>query len=64
VAQAGGIKDAAQVTLLARAFWRLSQQGALGPLLARPDIDDIAEEGWILGAGHEPALIAAAGGQG
>lgn len=64
VAQAGGIKDAAQVTLLARAFWRLSEQGALGPVLARPDSDDSDEEGWILGAGHESALIAAAGGQG
>ncbi|PLL14340.1 molybdopterin-guanine dinucleotide biosynthesis protein B [Tabrizicola sp. TH137] len=60
VAQQPGIKDAAQVTLLARALHRLSQEGALDPLLALPDIADIAEEGWILGAGHEAALLQAA----
>jgi molybdopterin-guanine dinucleotide biosynthesis protein B len=61
VAQIPGIKDAAQVTLLARALFRLSAQGALAPLLAPPDDPRIAEEGWILGAGHEAALRAAAG---
>lgn len=60
VARQPGIKDAAQVTLLARALHRLSGQGALAPLLTPPDIRDITEEGWILGAGHEPALLQAA----
>lgn len=60
VARDTGIKDAAQVTLLARALWRLSRDGMLDPLLATPDIKDIAEEGWILGAGHEAALLSAA----
>lgn len=62
VAQQPGIKDAAQVTLLARALWRLSDHDALAPLLATDAIDDIAEEGWILGAGHETALLSAAEG--
>lgn len=62
VAQQPGIKDAAQVTLLARALWRLSDRGALDPLFAAKDIDDLDEEGWILGAGHETALLAAAEG--
>lgn len=60
VARQPGIKDAAQVTLLARALHRLSGLGALAPLLTLPDIRDITEEGWILGAGHEPALLQAA----
>lgn len=60
VSRAAGIKDAAQVTLLARALWRLSQDGMLDALLATPDINDITEEGWILGAGHDAALLAAA----
>ena len=62
VAQTPGIKDAAQVTLLARALFRLSGQGALAPLLAPPDDPRIPEEGWILGAGHEATLLAAAAG--
>lgn len=60
VRQAGGIRDRAQVTLLATALLRLSQRNALKPLLMPPDLPQIAEEGWILGAGHEDALIAAA----
>jgi molybdopterin-guanine dinucleotide biosynthesis protein B len=61
VAQTPGIKDAAQVTLLARALFRLSAQGGLAPLLTPPNLPEIAEEGWILGAGHAAALLAAAG---
>lgn len=61
VARSGDpIKDRAQVTLLARAFFRLSQRDALAPLFRIPDDPRIAEEGWILGAGHETALLAAA----
>ncbi len=60
VAQTPGIKDAAQVTLLARALLRLSRSGGLTELLTPPAIPAIAEEGWILGAGHAAALIAAA----
>jgi molybdopterin-guanine dinucleotide biosynthesis adapter protein len=60
VLQQEGIKDRAQVLLLARALHTLSAQGRLGPLLT--DIPDSAEEGWILGAGHEAALVSAAKG--
>ena len=52
----GEIKDAAQVRLLAQALWALSTRGRLGPLL---DVPPQTEEGWILGAGHEAALIGA-----
>lgn len=51
------IKDRAQVTLLARALFNLSQQGKLAPLFDVPAI--AREEGWILGAGHGEALRAA-----
>ena len=60
VAQQPGIKDAAQVTLLSRALHRLSREGALASLLMPPPMAEIAEEGWILGAGHETALLRAA----
>ncbi len=56
-AAADPIPDRAQVRLLARALFNLSQRGQLGPLLATPPI--AAEEGWILGAGHA-ALLAEA----
>lgn len=59
VAAAGGIKDAAQVGLLSRALWRLSASGGLAALLAVPE-GVPKDEGWILGAGHEAALWAAA----
>ncbi len=49
--------DQAQVRLLARALWRLSQAGRLAPLLAAPAL--AAEEGWILGA-NDPAHLAGA----
>jgi molybdopterin-guanine dinucleotide biosynthesis protein B len=55
------IKDEAQVRLLSRALWRLSQSGQLTPLLATTGGAITTEEGWILGAGHGPALEAAAG---
>lgn len=58
VSQQEGIKDRAQVLLLARALHSLSSQGLLAPLLSVPP--DSAEEGWILGAGHEAALMGAA----
>ena len=51
------VKDEAQVRLLARALWSLSQQGTLAPLFATPP--QAQEEGWILGAGHVAALEAA-----
>ncbi len=55
-AAAGGeVPDAAQVRLLARALWRLSQAGGLAPLLAGGS----AEEGAILGAGRHDLLRAA-----
>lgn len=54
------IKDEAQVRLLSRALWRLSQAGQIAPLLATPGGAVTTEEGWILGAGHGAALEAAA----
>lgn len=57
VAAEPGIKDQVQVRLLARALWRLHRQGALAPLLTVPEVAQA--EGWILGAGHVPALRAA-----
>lgn len=58
VLQQEGIKDRAQVLLLARALHTLSGQGRLAPLLS--DIPDSREEGWILGAGHDATLMDAA----
>jgi hypothetical protein len=49
--------DQAQVRLLARALYRLSQADRLSPLLETPP--EAAEEGWILGAGHAPLLAEA-----
>ena len=62
---AGGIKDEIQVRLLAGAFAALDAENALDPLFS-PDINNGArrivetEEGWILGAGFEDSLRAAA----
>lgn len=53
------IKDETQVRLLSRALWRLSQNGTLPALMATPPAPVTTEEGWILGAGHGPALEAA-----
>jgi hypothetical protein len=54
----GGVPDAAQVRLLARALWRLSDQGRLAGLFTGGD----AEEGAILGAGQAGVLRAALSG--
>lgn len=59
VAVEPGIKDAAQVRLLSRALLALSVQGRLGPLFEAPGAPVTTEEGWILGAGHADALLAA-----
>ena len=48
------VRDEAQVRLLARALWTLSHQGHLAPMFDTPP--QAAEEGWILGAGHQAAL--------
>ncbi len=55
----GGIKDEAQVRLLAQALWRLGRDGQLEGLLAEAPDAVRAEEGWILGATAAPALLAA-----
>ena len=59
VAAEGGIKDQAQVRLLARALWRLSVTGELAPLFVTPPAPVTTEEGWVLGAGFEAALAGA-----
>lgn len=51
----GVVKDQVQVTLLAQALHALP---SLAPLLETPDDPRIADEGWILGLGHEAALRA------
>lgn len=51
---AGGIRDAVQVRLLARAVQRLAP-----PVLAGMLCVDAPEEGWILGLGHENTLTEA-----
>lgn len=53
------IKDEAQVRLLSRALYTLSQRGTLAPLFATPGPPVTTEEGWILGAGHEASLAGA-----
>jgi molybdopterin-guanine dinucleotide biosynthesis adapter protein len=53
-ASGDSVPDRAQVRLLARALFRLSQAGRLAPLLSVPQIAQ--EEGWILGAGHRALL--------
>ncbi len=58
VAREGGVKDAAQVRLLSRALWRLAQAGRLAALMQVPE-GVPPDEGWILGAGHGAALLAA-----
>lgn len=55
---AGTIKDAVQVSLLADALATLNRHHRLAPLFATPDDPAIADEGWILGLGHEAALRA------
>lgn len=54
------VLDAAQVRILSRALWNLSQSRQLAPLFATPDAPVTTEEGWILGVGHGPALEQAA----
>ncbi len=61
-ADAGQVRDAVQVGLLARAVHRLARDGALAPLMARPDAPELPEEGWIFGLGHASALRAALAG--
>ncbi len=55
------VRDAVQVRMLALALARLAQEGALGGLFDAADpTAPLAEEGWILGAGAEADLRAAA----
>lgn len=51
------VPDEAQVRLLAQALYALSAQGDLASLMDPPQVAGLlAEEGWILGAGHQMAL--------
>ena len=52
----GWFPDAAQVRLLSLALWRLSRSGRIADLLAPITSAFAAEEGWILGAGHQAVL--------
>jgi molybdopterin-guanine dinucleotide biosynthesis protein B len=56
--QSGEIKDAAQTRLLARALWQVAQIGGMQTLFETPP-QVRQDEGWILGADHQPALLAA-----
>ncbi len=56
-ASGDAIPDRAQVSLLARALWRLAQTGRLARLFDVPA--SAQEEGWILGAGHQDVLMEA-----
>ncbi|MEL6520324.1 MAG: gephyrin-like molybdotransferase Glp [Pseudomonadota bacterium] len=60
VAEADGIKDAAQVSLLAAAFAEMQRRGTLAEAISAAPEDASREEGWILGAGAVPLLQAAA----
>jgi molybdopterin-guanine dinucleotide biosynthesis protein B len=60
VATEGGIKDQAQVRLLARALLRMSVEDKLSPLFTTPQAPVTTEEGWVLGAGFESLLAEAA----
>jgi hypothetical protein len=51
------IKDEVQVRLLSRALYAMAKKNTLTPLFDTPAI--AREEGWILGAGHATALLAA-----
>jgi molybdopterin molybdotransferase len=54
-------RDAHQVRLLSRALFRLAGEGGLAALFASPAPPEVlAEEGWILGLGHEAVLARAA----
>ncbi len=59
IAATGGIKDARQVEVLARAVAALSSE-ALAEVMDVSDEPHAAEEGWILGSGHEARLSRAA----
>lgn len=54
---AGAIKDDIQVRTLSQALWSLGRKGGLSPLFEVPAV--AGEEGWILGAGHQAALLGA-----
>lgn len=56
-ANPGQIRDAVQVRLLATALHHLGGLGPLWPTDAPPET--LADEGWILGLGHQPRLAAA-----
>ena len=60
-ADPAAIKDAVQVRLLAAALARLDRDAGLAPLFAAAAAPEVlAEQGWILGVGHQAALKQAA----
>lgn len=60
VAEAAGIKDAAQMRLLAAALAEMQMRGTLPDAFHLPDDPAVQQEGWILGAGAQDALLSAA----
>jgi molybdopterin molybdotransferase len=52
------VRDAAQVSLLARALWAMDRAGTLPQLFAPPPAAALPEEGWIFGLGHGADLAA------
>ncbi|MCC1481461.1 molybdopterin guanine dinucleotide synthesis [Roseibaca sp. Y0-43] len=52
------VRDAAQVSLLARAFMAMTHAGTLPRLFAPPPANAPPEEGWIFGLGHGAELVA------
>ena len=54
------IRDRVQVAVLARALARMARSGTLTEAIGAAHGPHLPEEGWILGAGAEPALRAAA----
>lgn len=51
------VRDAAQVTLLAKALRAMDRAGTLPPLFAPPPPEALPEEGWIFGLGHGATLM-------
>jgi len=61
--ETGEIRDRAQVRVLARTLWAMQDAGDLAAALGDVPDQACAEEGWILGLGHEDRMQNAAQGR-